>query len=247
MARKRRSRLGARLPDGVWKCSAKLLAQAVLMPFSKLSSKNLPEKGFSHPFEVSNPKCRLFCAQNFICQAPALPSGGRSCSTLLEKAQKTQSICVRATVEGSVQVDLFLWLLPGLTGHLDPQTPLPLPTTYKTTCVVYKVQSKCHKLHNWKTKFFCSVAAVQTSWLWFGFSGFGNFLGLGVYPSCPVPGSPWGIVSARGPRCAPCSLHGGVEQCEDCEMQVSFAKFFWFLLGAVGLFLEKGASALCRA
>lgn len=48
MAWKRRSRLGARLPDGVWKCSAKLLAQlkAVLTPFSKLSSKNLTRKGF---------------------------------------------------------------------------------------------------------------------------------------------------------------------------------------------------------
>ena len=60
MAQEWRSGLGASVPDRVWKCSAELLAQTVLMPFSELSSKNLAEKGFSPLFEmVSNPKCRI--------------------------------------------------------------------------------------------------------------------------------------------------------------------------------------------
>lgn len=110
-----------------------------------------------------------------------------------------------------------------------PSDTPSLPTTLKTTCVVYNGQSKCHKIHNLQTKLFCRVGALQTCWLWFGLSEFGNSLGLGVYPSCPSPGSPWGTVSARGPRCAPFSLHGGGEQCTGCEVQVSSAKLLFFI------------------
>lgn len=107
--------------------------------------------------------------------------------------------------------------------------PSHSPSTIKPTCVVYNVQSKLCQLPNLKTEFFCRVSALQTSWLWFGFSEFGNFLALGAYLSCPTPGSPGGVVSARGPRCAPSSLRGGGEQCKDCEMQVSFAKLLVFI------------------
>lgn len=82
---------------------------------------------------------------------------------------------------------------PGLTGHLDPHTPLPLPTT----CVVYNVQSKHHKLHKLMKKLFCRVAALQTCWLWFGLSEFGNSMGLGVYLK---PRQPLGHCVCKGTK-----------------------------------------------
>lgn len=123
LAQKRRSRLSARLPDGVWECSAKLLAQAVLMPFSKLSSKDLPKKGFSRPFEVvSNPKCRQFCAQNLMCQAPALPSWRKELLSTKDPIQLCWSYCRRFCAGGPLPLAAS-WL----TGHLGPQTPLLYP------------------------------------------------------------------------------------------------------------------------
>jgi len=133
-------------------------------PFGELSSKNLPERGFSPLSETArNPECCVFVhrVQPFDPWLWPVERGGPQPSWRKHRRRSPVVFGFYAaiywgTVEGSVQVDFFPWLCPGEWHHRGPGSwtlrhPLACPPPCETVYVVYNVQSGCHELYKLKT------------------------------------------------------------------------------------------------